>query len=59
VYVSSAGVYADSELLAPQPDSPTDPASRHAGKLENRRIGCAASGYPFTSFRPTYIIGSG
>ncbi|MFM9102090.1 MAG: NAD-dependent epimerase/dehydratase family protein, partial [Cyanobium sp.] len=34
VYVSSAGVYADSELWPLQEDSPSDPQSRHAGKLD-------------------------
>ncbi|MEB3321206.1 MAG: NAD-dependent epimerase/dehydratase family protein, partial [Synechococcaceae cyanobacterium] len=34
VYVSSAGVYADSELWPLDEDSPTDQASRHAGKAE-------------------------
>ena len=32
VYVSSAGVYADSELWPLDENSPVDPASRHAGK---------------------------
>jgi nucleoside-diphosphate-sugar epimerase len=58
VYVSSAGVYADSELWPLDEDSPLDPASRHAGKAETeawlRREGIA-----FTSFRPTYIVGPG
>ncbi|MGL6135457.1 MAG: NAD-dependent epimerase/dehydratase family protein [Prochlorococcaceae cyanobacterium] len=58
VYVSSAGVYADSELWPLDELSPTDPASRHAGKAETedwlRRQGIA-----FTSFRPTYIVGPG
>lgn len=58
VYVSSAGVYADSELWPLDESSPTDPASRHAGKAETedwlRRQGIA-----FTSFRPTYIVGPG
>ncbi len=58
VYVSSAGVYADSELWPLDENSPTDPASRHAGKAETedwlRRQGIA-----FTSFRPTYIVGPG
>ena len=34
VYVSSAGVYADSDLWPLDETSPTDPASRHAGKAE-------------------------
>jgi nucleoside-diphosphate-sugar epimerase len=58
VYVSSAGVYADSELWPLNEDSPTDPASRHAGKLRTEAW-LRAEGIPFTSFRPTYIIGPG
>jgi len=58
VYVSSAGVYADSELWPLDEDSPTDPASRHAGKAETEAW-LRAQGIPFTSFRPTYIVGPG
>jgi nucleoside-diphosphate-sugar epimerase len=58
VYVSSAGVYADSELWPLDEDSPTDPASRHAGKAETEEW-LRAEGIPFTSFRPTYIVGPG
>jgi len=58
VYVSSAGVYADSELWPLDEDSPTDPASRHAGKAESEAW-LRAEGIPFTSFRPTYIVGPG
>jgi nucleoside-diphosphate-sugar epimerase len=58
VYVSSAGVYADSELWPLDEDSPTDPASRHAGKAETEDW-LRAEGIPFTSFRPTYIVGPG
>jgi nucleoside-diphosphate-sugar epimerase len=58
VYVSSAGVYADSELWPLDEDSPTDPASRHAGKLDTESW-LRAEGIPFTSFRPTYIVGPG
>lgn len=58
VYVSSAGVYADSELWPLDEDSPTDPASRHAGKLDTEAW-LRAQGIPFTSFRPTYIVGPG
>ena len=58
VYVSSAGVYADSELWPLDEDSPTDPASRHAGKAETESW-LRAEGIPFTSFRPTYIVGAG
>jgi len=58
VYVSSAGVYADSELWPLDEDSPTDPASRHAGKAETEAW-LRSQGIPFTSFRPTYIVGPG
>ncbi|MGB5135228.1 MAG: NAD-dependent epimerase/dehydratase family protein [Prochlorococcaceae cyanobacterium] len=58
VYVSSAGVYADSELWPLDESSPTDPASRHAGKAETEDW-LRAQGIPFTSFRPTYIVGPG
>jgi nucleoside-diphosphate-sugar epimerase len=58
VYVSSAGVYADSELWPLDEDSPTDPASRHAGKAETEDW-LRGEGIPFTSFRPTYIVGPG
>jgi nucleoside-diphosphate-sugar epimerase len=58
VYVSSAGVYADSELWPLDEDAPTDPASRHAGKADTENW-LRAEGIPFTSFRPTYIVGPG
>jgi nucleoside-diphosphate-sugar epimerase len=58
VYVSSAGVYADSELWPLDEDSPTDPASRHAGKADTEAW-LRNEGIPFTSFRPTYIMGPG
>jgi nucleoside-diphosphate-sugar epimerase len=58
VYVSSAGVYADSELWPLDETSPTDPASRHAGKAETEDW-LRREGIPFTSFRPTYIVGPG
>ena len=58
VYVSSAGVYADSELWPLTEDSPTDPQSRHAGKLDTEAW-LQAEAIPFTSFRPTYIVGAG
>jgi len=58
VYVSSAGVYADSELWPLDEDSPTDPASRHAGKLHTEEW-LRSQGIAFTSFRPTYIVGPG
>jgi nucleoside-diphosphate-sugar epimerase len=58
VYVSSAGVYADSELWPLHEDSPTDPESRHSGKLDTEAW-LTAEKIPFTSFRPTYIVGAG
>ena len=58
VYVSSAGVYATSELWPLTEASPTDPQSRHAGKAETETW-LRSEGIPFTSFRPTYIYGPG
>jgi nucleoside-diphosphate-sugar epimerase len=58
VYVSSAGVYGDSEVWPLDEEAPLDPASRHAGKAETEAW-LLAEGIPFTSFRPTYIIGPG
>ncbi len=58
LYVSSAGVYADSELWPLHEDSPTDPQSRHSGKLDTEAW-LTAEKIPFTSFRPTYIVGAG
>ena len=58
VYVSSAGVYADSALWPLSETSPTDPQSRHSGKLDTEAW-LPAEKIPFTSFRPTYIVGAG
>lgn len=58
VYVSSAGVYADSDYWPLDEDAPIDPASRHAGKAQTEAW-LFQEGIPFTSFRPTYIIGPG
>ena len=58
VYVSSAGVYADSVVWPLTEDAPTDPNSRHAGKAETESW-LRSEGVPFTSFRPTYIVGPG
>ena len=58
LYVSSAGVYADSELWPLTEESPTDPESRHSGKLDTEGW-LIAEKIPFTSFRPTYIVGAG
>jgi nucleoside-diphosphate-sugar epimerase len=58
VYVSSAGIYADSDRLPLDEDAPLDPASRHVGKADTEAW-LRQQGIPFTSFRPTYIIGAG
>lgn len=58
LYVSSAGVYSGSDVWPLTEDSPLDPASRHAGKGETETW-LMREGVPFTSFRPTYIVGPG
>ncbi|MFM1901292.1 MAG: hypothetical protein RLZZ216_1868 [Cyanobacteriota bacterium] len=58
LYVSSAGVYASSEQWPLDEDCPVDPASRHAGKADTEAW-LLKEGIPFTSFRPTYIVGPG
>jgi len=58
IYVSSAGVYANSDLWPLDEDAPLDPASRHAGKAETETW-LRQQGIGFTSFRPTYIVGPG
>ena len=58
LYVSSAGVYAGSEQWPLDEDAAVDPASRHAGKAETESW-LLKQGIPFTSFRPTYIVGPG
>jgi len=53
VYMSSAGVYLDSDIAV-------DPKSRHKGKLDTEAYlqqVRAESGFPYTSIRPTYIYG--
>jgi len=58
IYISSAGVYENTQFFPVGEDSPIDVESRHIGKakteswLKSERI-------PFTSFRPTYIYGPG
>ena len=56
LYVSSAGVYADSDNLPLNENSPIDPLSRHIGKA-NTEDWLMSENIPFTSFRPTYIYG--
>jgi len=58
LYVSSAGVYAAGDQWPIDEDSPLDPASRHAGKADTEAW-LLREGIPFTSFRPTYIVGPG
>ena len=58
IYISSAGVYEDTQLFPVSEDSPIDFASRHIGKAKTETW-LKEEGIPFTSFRPTYIYGPG
>ena len=58
VYVSSAGVYQDSQELPINEKDPIDKDSRHIGKYESEKW-LIDNKIPFTSFRPTYIYGPG
>ena len=58
VYVSSAGVYKDSNELPINEKDPIDIGSRHIGKYETEKW-LIDNKIPFTSFRPTYIYGPG
>jgi len=58
VYVSSAGVYQDSNELPINEKDPIDKDSRHIGKYETEKW-LIDNKIPFTSFRPTYIYGPG
>ncbi len=58
LYVSSAGVYANIDQWPLDEETPTDPSSRHFGKVETENW-LLEEGIPFTSFRPTYIYGPG
>lgn len=60
VYMSSAGVYLDSDVLPYCETDQTDPKSRHKGKLDTEAYlqqVRAENGFPYTSIRPTYIYG--
>jgi nucleoside-diphosphate-sugar epimerase len=60
VYMSSAGVYLDSNILPYSESDATDPKSRHKGKLDTEAYLQQAHseyGFPYTSIRPTYIYG--
>ena len=58
IYISSAGVYENTELFPTSEDSLIDVGSRHIGKAKTESW-LKAEGIPFTSFRPTYIYGPG
>jgi nucleoside-diphosphate-sugar epimerase len=61
VYMSSAGVYLESDTLPYFEGDATDPKSRHKGKLHTEaylKETYQANGFPFTSIRPTYIYGA-
>ncbi|MFN3925950.1 MAG: NAD-dependent epimerase/dehydratase family protein [Pseudanabaenaceae cyanobacterium] len=60
VYMSSAGVYLESEILPHVEGDATDPQSRHKGKLDTESYlqqKYQKDGFPFTAIRPTYIYG--
>jgi nucleoside-diphosphate-sugar epimerase len=60
VYMSSAGVYLDADILPYFESDQVDPKSRHKGKLHTEAYLKQAYddiGFPFTSIRPTYIYG--
>jgi len=56
VYMSSAGVYLQSDQMPHLEGDPVDPKSRHKGKHDTE-LYLAEQGIPFTSIRPTYIYG--
>ena len=58
IYISSAGVYENTQLFPVSEESPIDLESRHIGKVKTESW-LKAEGIPFTSFRPTYIYGPG
>jgi nucleoside-diphosphate-sugar epimerase len=58
IYISSAGVYDNTQLFPVGEDSPIDLESRHIGKAKTESW-LKDEGIPFTSFRPTYIYGPG
>ena len=58
IYISSAGVYENTQLFPVSEKSSIDAQSRHIGKAKTE-FWLKAEGIPFTSFRPTYIYGPG
>jgi UDP-glucose 4-epimerase len=60
IYMSSAGVYLESTQLPHYEGDPTDPQSRHRGKLDTEAYLQAkyqTHQFPYTAIRPTYIYG--
>jgi nucleoside-diphosphate-sugar epimerase len=60
VYMSSAGVYLESDILPYFESDAVDPKSRHKGKLHTEaylKETFTNYGFPYTSIRPTYIYG--
>ena len=58
IYISSAGVYENTQSFPVSEVSPIDLKSRHIGKAKTESW-LKDEGIPFTSFRPTYIYGPG
>jgi len=58
IYISSAGVYDNTQLFPVGEECSIDIDSRHIGKAETESW-LIDQGIPFTSFRPTYIYGPG
>ncbi|HAE05908.1 NAD-dependent epimerase/dehydratase family protein [Richelia intracellularis] len=58
IYMSSAGVYLNSDQMPYMEGDAIDPKSRHFGKYETE-IYLMDKKFPYTSIRPTYIYGPG
>ena len=58
IYISSAGVYDNTQFFPVGEESQIDIESRHIGKAKTE-FWLKEQGIPFTSFRPTYIYGPG
>lgn len=56
IYVSSAGVYLQSDQMPHEEGDAVDPNSRHKGKFATETY-LRNQGVPFTSVRPVYIYG--
>ncbi|KAA8491938.1 Chloroplast stem-loop binding protein of 41 kDa b, chloroplastic [Porphyridium purpureum] len=57
IYMSSAGVYAKSDIMPHLETDAVDLKSRHKGKLDTETF-LKQSGMPYTAIRPTYIYGA-